>query len=208
MKSDPETFITAFKETIQNFERINAKKELKEQLANPVQIATEGRVVFGPQQAPVTIVEFSDFQCPYCAKASYRVKSLIAKYKGQVRLVYKHFPLSFHPFAKPASIHYEAVAMISPEKARQFHDKIFDNFSDYAKLSSKKEIQLALNKIMTKINVNISSVRKNLAKATSVVEEDLAEAESLGVRGTPSFYVNGVFAKGDLDSLITHFLKK
>ena len=135
-------FIEAFQDALNNFRDEAGKraeeeeeKRIEKEFKNPKKIETANRVTFGKNQAPVTIVEFSDFQCPYCARASTQMKALIDRYEGKVNVVYKHFPLSFHPFAKPAAIYFEAVAMESHALARKFHDQIFDNFEEYARIS-------------------------------------------------------------------------
>ena len=191
VKKDPVTFMEAFKEAAESYQKESAKKALEDQFKNPAKIPTEGRVAFGEASAPITIVEYSDFQCPYCAKAAKSMRDLKDKYKGKVKVVYKHFPLSFHPFAKPAAEYFEAVALVDQAKARQFHDTIFDNFSDYAKLNEEKEITQSLKALVKKMGLNQTDIEKNMEKAKKVVEEDMKEGRKLDVRGTPSFFVNG-----------------
>ncbi len=208
IKKDPATFMDAVQTAARNFQKISAEQKLEAQFKNPHTIKTKGRVTFGNGKAPITVVEFSDFQCPYCAKASTRMKDLIKKHDGKVNVVYKHFPLSFHPFAKPAAEYFEAIALINHKKARDFHDFIFDNFSNYGKVKDSKEITKKLNNLVKKLNLNISDVNKNLKKAKKIVESDLKEAEILGVGGTPSFFVNGIDAKNfGPDVIIQRILK-
>ena len=157
IKQDTETFFEAVRYSFKEAEKRQAEKKredaenaMEEQFKNPLQIETEGRVTFGNDKAPITIVKFSDFQCFYCSQAAERMKELRAKYDGKVNLVYKHFPLNFHKFARPAAEYFEAVALISQDKAREFHDEIFGNFGAYAKLSSEKEINKAIKGIIKK----------------------------------------------------------
>ena len=196
IKEDPVTVMNALRESAKKAEKQMAEKALEEQFKNPLEIETEGRVTFGEEEAPITIVEFADFQCFYCAKASKSMSALRDKYDGKVKLVYKNFPLSFHKFAKPAAEYFEAVALISHDKAREFHDEIFDNFDDYAKLSEEGEINKALKKIVKKIDVNMKEIKDNLETAKKTVQADMEEALKLGVGGTPSFFINGIDAKG------------
>ncbi len=208
IKDDPATFMEAVQTAAKDYSRFSAEKKLEEQFKNPATIKTKGRVTFGNKKAPITIVEFSDFQCPYCAKASQRMKVLIKKYDGKVKVVYKNFPLSFHPFAKPAAEYFEAIALISHKKAKEFHDAIFDNFSKYERVKGQKEITRKLNDLVKKLGLNISDVNKNLKEAKSIVKADIKEAGVLGVSGTPSFYVNGVDAKNvGPEVIIEKFLK-
>jgi len=209
IKKEPGTFIDAVKEASQEFQKQSVEKDMKERLKNRAEIPTKGRVTFGEVSAPISIVEYSDFQCGYCAKAVSRMKDLRKRYEGKVNVVYKHFPLSFHPFAKPAAEYFEAVALIDHEQARKFHDEIFDNFYDYAKLQDEKEIKKKLRDIVKKLNLEGKAVESNLEKAKEVVRQDLAEAEKLQVGGTPSFFINGVDAKGlSLEGVIEALLKE
>ena len=196
VKKEPLLFMETLKESARSAEEEMRTKAMEEQFKNPADIPTEGRVTFGDKAAPIAIVEFSDFQCPYCARAAKSMSALREKYDGKVKVVYKHFPLSFHPFAKPASEYFEAVAMIDHEKAKMFHDAIFDNFQDYAKLESDAEIEKSIKDILKKIDVKAKEVEDNLESAKKVVLADMEEAKKLNVGGTPSFFVNGIDAKG------------
>jgi len=84
----------------------------------------EGRMVRGNPAAPVTIVEFTDFQCPYCAHGARTVSAMMAKYEGKIKLIVKHYPLPFHQAALPAALYFEGIAVQSPEKAWQFYDAL------------------------------------------------------------------------------------
>ncbi|MBC6415721.1 MAG: thioredoxin domain-containing protein [Bdellovibrionales bacterium] len=208
IKEDPLLFLTTIQETAKLADEKRQKKQLAEEMKNPKQIETKGRVVFGPENAPVTIVKFSDFQCGYCARAAKNMASLRKKHEGKLRLVYRHFPLRGHPFAKPTAEYFEAVALISHDKAREFHDEIFYNFPLYARLSEEKEINEAIDSILEKIGLNKSDVEENLEEAKKVVSADLEEVEKLNLQGTPSFFVNGVSAKNiRIEELIEKFIK-
>lgn len=208
MKQDPVLFMETLQGIAKDAQQMRAQKTLASQMKNPVKIATEGRVIFGNQDAPITIAEYSDFQCPYCARANTSMKNIIKKYDGKVRVILKHFPLSFHAFAKPAAVHFEAVAMIDHGKAKKFHDYIFDNFTEYARLKEAPAIQASLNKTLKKLGISKSAVKANLKKATMIVEADMKEGEKNGVNGTPNFFVNGVSAKDvGTEVLVEKFLK-
>ena len=209
IKEDPEAFINAIKEASEKHQKRSAEKALEEQFKNPAEIPTKGRVTVGNPDAKVTIVEFLDLQCIACARTDKRIKSMVDRYEGKVNLVYKHFPLSFHPFAKPAAEYFEAIALVDHEKARAFHDTIFDNFSDYASLKEEKDIKESLKALVKKIDLNIKTVEGNIGKAKKTVQQDMAEAEKLKVRGTPSFFVNGVSPPGgQIELVIEKFLEK
>ena len=194
------------KEAAELHQKQAAEKALEDQFKNPADIPTKGRVTFGEADAPITIVEFSSFQCGYCARASKTMKALREKYEGKVNVVVKHFPLGF-PFAKPAAEYFEAIALIDHEKAKQFHDEIFDNFSDYSRVKEEKEINASLKKLLKKVDIPSKKLKDHLKEAKQIVEEDIKEGEKLKVRGTPSFFVNGIDAKGRIEMVINRLLE-
>ena len=157
---------------------------------------------------PSLLWEYSDFQCPYCARAGTAMKGLIKKYDGKVNLVYKHFPLSFHPFAKPAAEYFEAIALIEHSEARKFHDAIFDNFSDYQSLKDEKQIARSLKALVRKMGLSMEKVKSNMKKAEEMVQKDMAEAKRLKIGGTPSFFINGINPKNNFDMVIGRLLKE
>jgi protein-disulfide isomerase len=151
----------------------------------PIEVGTSP--VLGPADAPVTVVEFSDFQCPFCARSAPEIKQLQAKYPDKVKVVYKHFPLNFHPQARPT-----AIASMAAQDAGcfwQFHDKAFDasskntlnatNVTEYAKAAGcdMAKFQAALD--------------QNKAKYEQRISQEMNQAESADVRGTPTLYING-----------------
>ena len=85
------------------------------------------RVYWGQSDAPITIVEYSDFECPYCARGYRTIKDLMAEYGDSVRLLYKHLPLEMHEEALPAALYFEAIALQSDDAARRFHDALYEN---------------------------------------------------------------------------------
>ena len=161
IKKDPKTFIEAFNEANEKYK----EKLLDEQFEKPVQIETKDRITFGDLKAPVTIVEFSDFQCSPCAMASGYVKTVIKQYKGKVKLVYRHFPLNFHKMAKPAAIYFEAIAMEDHEKARKFHDTIFENIQEYVFLKDKEIIEKKLQDLVKKIGADVQKNNKKYERS-------------------------------------------
>ena len=208
IKKDPEVFISAIKTASEKHQKQAEEKALEEQFKNPADIDVKGRVTVGDSEAPITLVEFLDFQCFYCSKASKRVKSLVEKYDGKLKLVYKHLPLDFHPFAKPAAEYFEAIALISHEDAKKFHDAIFDDWKPYAKLKTEDEIQDSLKALVKKLEFDKEAIEKNMEEAKKVVAEDVREAQRLNVGGTPSFFVNGVDTKGRIEQVIEKFLEQ
>lgn len=172
----------------------DANKKRDEEFANPLKpVVEEGRVIFGKKDAPVTIVEYSDFECPYCARGFGSVQQVLKEYPDKVRVVFKHLPLDFHPMAMPSAKYFEAVGMQSHEKAEKFHDAIFEN---QAELRNGKENFLKAT--AKKLGLDMKKLEKDLADAKIMerIQADTAEAGQFGFHGTPGFIINGVSLKG------------
>ncbi len=139
--------------------------------------------VKGPASAKLTVVEFSDFECPYCSRAKNQVYEILKKYKGQVRVVFKHFPLSFHKNAELASEY--ACCAEEQGKFWEMHDKIFDN-QRALKLNDLKKYSKALSLDEKKMDKCIQS-----SKCKVKIAQDKQLGAKLGVAGTPTFFING-----------------
>ncbi|MCA2978315.1 MAG: thioredoxin domain-containing protein [Myxococcaceae bacterium] len=142
----------------------------------------------GPSSARVVIVEFADFQCSFCARASDTVKKVAADFPADVRVVFRHFPLANHPLAPKAA---EASACAN-EQGRfwEFHDHLFANMRELDE-SSLKAHALTLGLDLRPFVACLESGRMR-----AVVEQDRAAGEKLGVNGTPAFFINGVMLSG------------
>ncbi len=158
-------------------------------------ISLEGEPFKGPADAPVTIVEYSDFQCPFCAKG-YTIleKQVLPSYEGKVRFFYKHLPLPFHPWAEPAAIAYECVKKQDPSAAWDVYRGFFENQKSVSKATVKDKVLEFLNgaQIDREAFSRCFDERETAAK----VRQDRAEASSLGISGTPSFVINGRMVRG------------
>jgi protein-disulfide isomerase len=138
----------------------------------------------GPQNAPVTIVEFSDYQCPFCARSEPLIKDALSVYPNQTRLVYKHFPLSaIHPQALPAAI--AAAAAQKQGKFWEMHEKLFANQRGLA----PEQINEYAHQIGLDMKRFEADMQSDEVKAT--VQEDIQLGQRVGVRGTPTIFVNG-----------------
>jgi len=186
------------------------KKALEESFNNPLQAQIRADESFrGNKDAPITLVEYSDFECPFCARGFATVTELMKKYDGKIRFVYKHLPLSFHPQAMPASQYYEAIRLQSPEKAWKFHDAIYNN--QRALQNGEKFLEAEAKKL----GVDMAKLKKDV-KSEAVqkrIDEDMAEAAKFGFQGTPGFLLNGVPVKGayptsHFDGLIEELKKR
>lgn len=170
------------------------EQRFEEEFKNPKKPEIDkARAMFGPDNAPITIVEYSDFECPYCSRGYETIKQVMSEYGDKVRVLYKHLPLDFHPMAMPAAQYYEAIALQSAAKAKKFHDHIFENQKS---LSSGKE--KFLKDAAKKVGANLAQVMKDIDsdKVKKRIEADMAEARKFEFSGTPGFLVNGVSLKG------------
>jgi protein-disulfide isomerase len=139
--------------------------------------------VRGPKNAPVTIVAYSDFECPFCGRVVPTLKQIEDEYKGKVRIAFKNQPLSFHPNAKPAAI--AALAANEQGKFWEMHDKLFANQSALDRASFERYAQ-ELGLDMAKFKAALDSNKFETALAA-----DAAEAARVGANGTPTFFING-----------------
>lgn len=209
IKADPAGFLEVLqeaadqaKEKMAEKRREQEKRDFEESFNNPLEPEIRDDESFrGPKDAQLTLVEYSDFECPYCKRGYETVLELMEKYKGKIRFVYKHLPLSFHPNAMIASKYYEAIRLQSEDKAFKFHDKIFDQ---QQKLRKGEPFLKSLAK---ELNVNMTKLQKDLEseKVEERIQEDIAEAAKFGIQGTPGFVFNGIPVKGAYP--VSHFEK-
>lgn len=158
-----------------------ANKPLSPEMAQ--KIAGDDAPSFGPKDAKVTIVEFSDFQCPYCSRAAEAAKQIKEKYGDKVRFVFRQFPLSFHPQAQKAAE--ASLAANAQGKFWQYHDALFANQSALGEEDLKKHA--------SKVGVNAGNLEKALKsdQYKKQVEADVALGTEVGVNGTPTMFING-----------------
>lgn len=133
--------------------------------------------VWGSDSASVTLIEYSDFECPYCARFADTIDQIKANYVGKVRIVYRHFPLSFHPGAQPAALASECAA--EQGKFWEYHDELFTT-SDGLTESTFKSIAADLGLNKTKF-ANCLSNQTYLSK----VNADRSSGSTAGISGTP-----------------------
>jgi len=167
-------------------------------LLDPVAIPIDGAPVRGPAQAKVTLVEFSDFQCPYCAAAAGKLVALQQAYPNDVRLVFKQFPLEIHSMAALA-----AAAALSANAQGKFwalHDRMYADFRHLSRaniLAWGKDLGLDQVKFQAGMD----------AEATqATVQRDLEDGLRAGVEGTPTVFVNGKKYQGPLDFEAFHLV--
>ncbi len=137
----------------------------------------------GPKNAPVTIVEWSDFQCPFCSRVVPTLHDLEKQYQGKVRVLFKHQPLPFHNNAKIAA----AASMAANEQGKfwEMHDKLFANQQALDRTS--------LDRYAEELGLNMSKFKTALdqGKYDAYIDADSAEGSRVGANGTPTFFING-----------------
>jgi protein-disulfide isomerase len=151
---------------------------------DPLDVPIEGAPVKGPRMgAVVTIVEFSDFECPYCGIATPIIRSLVSEFEGQVRVVFKHYPLSGHENALPAAK--AAIAAMRQGKFWEMHDLLFTN---------QEALQASdFDRYAEELGLDLTRFHDDMAnpESAALVELNRSEGRRLGVEGTPSIYING-----------------
>ncbi len=139
----------------------------------------------GPRSAPVTIVEWSDFQCPFCSRVEPTLKQVMAAYGNKVRLVWKNQPLPFHPNAMPAAEAAMAAYEQGNDKFWQMHERLFANQTELSPaLYEKTAREIGLD--MSKWKASVESHR-----AQEAIQADMRAGMQLGANGTPTFFING-----------------
>ena len=141
--------------------------------------------ILGNKNSPVTITEFSDFQCPFCSRFYSAIKDVMAAYPDKVRVVIKNFPLPFHPNARPAA----KLAMAANEqgKFQGMMESLLSNGGDVSDAKIKeyaKNLGLDYDKLM-------ADYKNKDAQWEKQIQDDMQLATSVDVRGTPTFYLNG-----------------
>ncbi len=152
------------------------------------EIAIDGAPTRGPDDAAVTIVEYSDFQCPFCARVQPTLAQIEEAYGDRVRFVYKHLPLRIHPEAAGAAAASEAAHRQG--KFWEMHDKIF--------ASQRALGDDAYRRFAEELGLDLARFEKDRSSAEvgQRVTKDEQEAQRLGVSGTPAFFINGRFLSG------------
>jgi protein-disulfide isomerase len=163
---------------------LRSKAEVEVLLDPPrVSVATDNARVAGPKNAPVTIVEFADFQCPFCGRTAATLKELREKYGDQLRIVFRDFPLAFHQNAAKAA---EAASCANEQgKFWDMHDKLFANQAKLAVADLRRYAgQIGLNE-------NLFDHCLDSGEFSQKWQADRDEGQRYGITGTPTFFING-----------------
>lgn len=202
IKKHPDKFLTVVNEAAQaakakeesSFQE-EQNKMREEEFANPKKpIVTDDRAFKGGKDAKVTIVEYSDYQCPFCKRGHETMVQVLKEYGDQVKVVFKNMPIErIHPVAMIASQYYEAAALQDVAKANKLHDMIFEDQQEYSSAG-----EAYLKKAAKKAGLDMAKLAKDINSEVvkTRIAADQKEAESFGFNGTPGYLVNGVSLKG------------
>ncbi len=159
------------------------------------EVNAESPNVKGPKNAPVTLVEFADYECPYCVKVNPVLQSIEKEYGSNLAVVYKDFPLPMHKESQKAA---EAGRCAGEQgKFWEYHDLLFTSHNLDVPSLKKHAGELKLDQ--AKFDTCLDS-----GAETAAVKKDLEEGQRLGLTGTPSFFINGHFISGAADSAVLH----
>lgn len=160
--------------------------------AQPVKEVTDKDHIRGPKDAKVTLIEYSDFQCPYCKRHAPTLEQLLKKYPKDVRLVYRHYPLTFiHPQAQPAAEASECGAKLGGTAAFwKLHDAFIAENADLSRAG-----YIAAAKAAGLNEADFTKCIDN-GETKSIVDEQTASGNASGVDGTPATFINGQLVSG------------
>ena len=164
-------------------------QEQKVDEAQPVNLEVKDNdYVLGNKNAKVILVLFTDLQCPYCARHHKTIKALAEKYGNKIGIVFRHFPLSFHEFARTAANAAECAG--EQGKFFEFVNKAFDNQANYSNDFWQK--------LAKDLGINVSKFNKCLTdkKYDNKIDADMEEGSQAGVDGTPATFINGKLISG------------
>lgn len=160
-------------------------------LVDPAVVSGQDRPFKGPENAKVTVVEFSDFQCPACNSVQPLVQQLLARYPNDVKFIYRHYPLvSIHQNAQLAAEATAAAASFG--KFWELHDLLFAEQNVWRDLS-QSEFRQKLDEYTGKLAIDKTAFASKMEskEIKDLVAADIADANRVGINGTPTFFVNG-----------------
>lgn len=196
IKAHPTEFMEAVNgalQAAQTAQQQAAQARMDEEFRHPKQPDLSGRVSLGNPAAPVTIVEYTDFECPYCRREVAVLHQVLQAYPGRVRLVVKQTPLSIHPNAMPAALMFEAIALQDGAKAFRFYELMY---AEQARLVAEGQsfVAEAARRVGADVPRALRDQQGEVVRARVAADE--AEGQSLGFTGTPGFLINGVSLEG------------
>ncbi len=189
IRENPELVYETVNRHIQKQKEAQQKQQIENALKNPVEdTVTADNPAKGEENAVITIIEYSDFQCPHCANASQMLERLMQKYPGKIRRVFKNNPLEDHPFSLQAAA--AALAAHRQGKFWLYHDLLFFNGPDLTEdMFTKIAKDLSLDMELFEKDRKSEEIAKQIAGEKTKIN-------ALGITGTPSFILNGVLING------------
>lgn len=193
IKNHPEELAQSLQRFSESQRERQEDEGFKRALAERVNVPVAGSASIGPDNAQFTLVEFSDFQCPYCARSVGTVKEFMKKNQGKIRLVFRHMPLPNHAKAPDAA----KAAMAAGEQGRfwDFRDKLMATQGEW---SSSADHRQKFAKYAREMALDVGKFERDMGKPEyqKKIDEDVAYAHTIGVNGTPSYFLNGVRITG------------
>jgi len=163
-----------------------------EEFKKPLKPAIDpARIMRGPADATTTVVVYSDFLCPYCARGAVTLKEFMERHPDSVRVLFKHYATD--DLSRQAALMYEALAAQNPQLAFAFHDAMFASQHEIAQAGEP-----GLYALVVKIGGNLQTLKRAMKnpELAKRIDDDVAEARGFGIDGTPTFLVNGVSVRG------------
>jgi protein-disulfide isomerase len=175
--------------------KFEEQKEFEAAFSRPLKPEIrKDEAIRGNKSAPLVLVEYSDFQCPFCQRGYNTVMQLMKKYEGKVQFIYKHLPLDFHSEAMLTARYYEALRLQDNELAFKYHDEIFKD------ITRLKQGEPFLKQVAQQAGADMDKLAKILKERGNEIDariqQDMAEARQFGINGTPGFLLNGIPLRG------------
>jgi protein-disulfide isomerase len=200
IEANPADVVLSFQKAVKDAQDVlgkrreeDEKKQMEDTFKKPLTpVIRADEAIRGPKDAPLTLVEYSDFECPFCQRGFETVMELMKQYDGKIRFVYKHLPLSFHRQAMISSQYYEALRLQNNDLAFKFHDELYRNQKQL------KNGEKFLKEIAKKVGADMKKLEKdvNAKEVLDRIEQDQQEAAEYGMQGTPGFVLNGIPVRG------------
>jgi len=168
-------------------------------------VSLDDRPTLGPADAPVTIVEFADFECPYCAQAFSTLETLVnTTYKGKVKVIYKSYPLNVHPWAIKAAEAAECARLQNPAAFWDFARYFYTNQGSI----NPENLQQRVNVLANAQKLDLPSLKACMdsPQTEARVKQDQNDGNSIRVTSTPTFFVNGIPVVGLPDGKVLEFV--
>lgn len=196
IKNHPEELAQSLQRFSEAQRERHDEEAFKRALAEKVNVPLAGAPSLGPENARFTLVEFSDFQCPYCARAVGTVKEFMKKNEGKVRLVFRNMPLPNHTKAPDAA----KAAMAAGEQGKfwDFREKLMASQGEWGSSADHKQMFV---KYAGEMALDTGRFERDMARPEyqRKIDEDIAIAHNANVSGTPSYFLNGVRITGARD---------